>query len=279
MGSSRTPFWPLRILIATALAIVCAGPADALASGSPEPVSGGAAIAPPTAVRSSVSGATARPPSASTHGAWLASVTITEYWPVPESWFRGALVTAPGLPGKHRIDWLYSAEGLSMNGQGIGLDGRMYHISDLGSGGWVTAAGRATDAARDWFGGTPFWRAGGYWQNASGGVTFPVQAGGWSAGTGQRYVPLAGVRFAPGPARALKPYESIAVDPRVIPLGSRVYIPAYRNDGYGGWFVAQDTGGAIIGHRIDVYRTPPAGPAVGGQYLAGQRIFVVKPSS
>ncbi|HTX29990.1 MAG TPA: 3D domain-containing protein [Solirubrobacteraceae bacterium] len=279
MGSSRRPFSPLGILIAAAFALAVGGPAAALASGSPEPVSGGAAIAPPPAVKSKVSAATTAPPTAGSHGAWLSSVTISEYWPVPESWFVGALVTAPGLPGKHRLDWLYSAEGMSMNGEGIGLDGRMYHIADLGSGGWVTAAGKATDAAKGWLGGPPFWRSGGYWRSASGSVTFPLQAGGWSAGVGQSYVPLPGVRFAPGPALALKPYQSIAVDPRVIPLGSRVYIPAYRNDGFGGWFVAQDTGGAIVGHRIDVYRTPPATAATGGQYLAGQRVFVVRPSS
>ncbi len=38
----------------------------------------------------------------------------------------------------------------------------------------------------------------------------------------------------------------VAVDPRVIPLGSHLYIPGY------GRAVAGDTGGAIIGHRIDL---------------------------
>ena len=38
----------------------------------------------------------------------------------------------------------------------------------------------------------------------------------------------------------------IAVDPRVIPLGTRVFVPGY------GYAVAADTGGAIKGHRIDV---------------------------
>ncbi|MBV8431108.1 MAG: hypothetical protein JO244_08100, partial [Solirubrobacterales bacterium] len=169
--------------------------------------------------------------------------------------------------------------GVSMNGQGIGLDGQIYHIAQLGSGGWITAAGRPTDPARGWLGGAPFWRAGGYWRNRSGGVTFPLQTGGWSLGPGQSYVPLAGVRFTPGPALALHPYQSIAVDPRVIPLGSRVYIPAYRNDGYGGWFVAQDTGGAIVGHRIDVYRTPPAEAADPGQFLRGQEVYVIRPAN
>ena len=62
----------------------------------------------------------------------------------------------------------------------------------------------------------------------------------------------------------------------MIPLGSRVYIPAYKHDGHGGWFIAQDTGGAINGHHVDVYRTPPASPTDGGQYLTGQRVYVIK---
>lgn len=42
----------------------------------------------------------------------------------------------------------------------------------------------------------------------------------------------------------------IAVDPKVIPLGSRVYIEF--PDGHGFYAVAEDTGGAIKGNRIDV---------------------------
>lgn len=42
----------------------------------------------------------------------------------------------------------------------------------------------------------------------------------------------------------------IAVDPRIIPLGSRVYIKF--PDGHGVYAVAEDTGGAIKGNRIDV---------------------------
>jgi 3D (Asp-Asp-Asp) domain-containing protein len=38
----------------------------------------------------------------------------------------------------------------------------------------------------------------------------------------------------------------LAVDPRVIPLGSRVYVPGH------GVLVADDTGGAIKGRRVDI---------------------------
>jgi hypothetical protein len=263
-----------RLACGLSAAALIAVPAEALALGASLPITGGAAIAPaPAAVPSTP------PPSSRTHGVWLGRVTITEYWPAPESWFVGQLVSAPGLPGKHRIDWLYSAQGLSMQGSGIGLDGLTYHIAAPGSGGWVTATGRPTEASQGWSGGAPYWRAGGYWRNASGGPTFPLAGGGWSSGTGRRYVPLAGVSFAAGLPRPLAAYGSIAVDPRVIPLGSRVYIPAYRTDGHGGWFIAADTGGAILGHRIDVYRTPPASPSVGGQYLTAQRVFVVRRGS
>ena len=39
----------------------------------------------------------------------------------------------------------------------------------------------------------------------------------------------------------------IAVDPRVIPLGTKVYVEGY------GYAVAADTGGAIKGNKIDVF--------------------------
>ena len=62
------------------------------------------------------------------------------------------------------------------------------------------------------------------------------------------------------------------------PLGSRVYIPAYRSDGHGGWFTAEDAG-AIVGRRIDVDRSPPAVIGDPGQYLTAQRVYVVKPAT
>lgn len=42
----------------------------------------------------------------------------------------------------------------------------------------------------------------------------------------------------------------IAVDPNIIPLGSKVYIQ--YPDGQGTYAVAEDTGGAIKGNRIDI---------------------------
>jgi 3D (Asp-Asp-Asp) domain-containing protein len=286
-------FRPRRTLIAAALAALAGAPAAVALT--PSGTTGGGAVGTPSATgTTSTTGSgggalggglaptgttpttTTPSPSPHAHGEWLSNTTVTEYWPAPEAWFTGALVKVPGLTGEHRIDWLYSAAGVSMQGEGLGLDGQMYHINALGAGGWVTIDGKSTSASDGWAAGAPYWRAGGYWRNRKGGVTFPLAAGGWSAGTGRRYVPLKGVSFAAGASLPLHYYQSVAVDPSVIPLGSRVYIPAYRNDGHGGWFIAQDTGGAIRGHHVDVYRTPPASPTDTGADLTDQRIYVIK---
>lgn len=226
-------------------------------------------------VKFSINTIHAAPPSpAGGPGKWLGGFELTEYYPALEAWFAGAPVNAPGLPGQHRIDWLYSAHGLSMEGDGVGLNGRQYHVADLGSGGWLTAGGQGT--AQFGPGSAPFWRTGGFWRNSSGVLTFPLAAGGWSAGVGVRYVPPPGITFAPGQSRPLGYLRSVAVDPRVIPLGSHVFIPAYQSIN-GGWFEADDTGGAIVGNHIDVFRPPPSNPSDTGNFATSQNVYVVPP--
>jgi hypothetical protein len=228
----------------------------------------------------------AQPRTAPTAGAaairrttWLSSFRITEYYPAPEAWAVGARVATPGLPTAHRIDWLYSGFGLSMEGTGIGLDGRLYHIDSLGHGGWLTRAGKLTfDGVHN--NGPPYWRRGGYWKNRRGGLTFALLAGGWSNGAAVRWVPPPrGISFAPGPGTpGLRYWRTIAVDPSLIRFGSRVYIPYYRHvQGATGWFVANDTGGAINGRHIDVYRAPPPSPDGSARALSGQRALIVPP--
>ena len=53
----------------------------------------------------------------------------------------------------------------------------------------------------------------------------------------------------------------VAVDPALIPLGSRVYVTGYHFPGLppGGFQgVAADTGGAIVGNRLDIYLDAPS---------------------
>ncbi len=206
---------------------------------------------------------------------WLSKVTITEYYPAPERWFIGAQVVTPGIDRKSRVDWLYSARGVSMEGDGVGLDGNLYHIDSVGSSGWITKAGKAARFGSDSSIFAPFWRGEGFWRNKRGDVTFPLAQGGWFAGVGRRYIAPTDITFAAGVSRSLRYYRSIAVDPKLIPLGSLVYVPAYRPLNKDGWFRADDTGGAILGRHIDVYRRPPESSSDQGRYLKDRRIFVV----
>jgi 3D (Asp-Asp-Asp) domain-containing protein len=209
---------------------------------------------------------------------WLSGVIVTEYYPVPERWSDGRAVATPGLTGRHRADWLYSAKGVSMEGDGVDLSGHHVHIADLGSVGWVNARGRPTvppSCGIRWSRGAPYWRAGG-WRNAAGEVTYPLHRGGWASGAGHWVGGYGGATFSPGPSLPLTYYHSVAVDPRLIPRGSRVYIGAYRGIN-GGWFVAQDTGGAIIGRHIDVYRPPTRERFGPGRLLLRQRVYVIPP--
>lgn len=209
------------------------------------------------------------------------NMLLTQYFPYPESWADGEKVGVPGLETKHRIDWLYSAAGVSMEGDGIGLNGQRYHISELGQGGWVNARGRRTIAtAKGWSNGRPVWRNGGFWRNAKGAVTYRKANGKWSNGKGKKMVQIPlGIEFSKGPSRDLTFYKSIAVDPNLIPMGSMVFIPAYRGvGGSNGWFRADDVGGAIINRHIDVYIRPPRYKS-SGTSMENERVLVVPPGT
>src|SRR5690242_20127315 len=102
------------------LALIAAAAAAALAA--PVPENGGA----------SASGCPPRPAPTMhriTSPRWVSHAVVTEYYPIREAWFRGKLVRAPGLPGRHRVDWLYGPRGLAMNGEGLGADGRFYRFA------------------------------------------------------------------------------------------------------------------------------------------------------
>jgi hypothetical protein len=210
----------------------------------------------------------------------VSDVLITEYFPAPERWFGGRKVRAPGLTGFHRIDWLYSARGLAMQGEGIGTDGRLYHFAGPYSLAWRNAHGHAT---------YPCTRAPGYWTDGApawigptrlshaGDVTYPLGAGAWSNGPPARIIPAARqASFAPGASLPLSYWRDAAVDPRLIPHGSSIFARAYCGTPSDGWFVAADTGGAIIGRHIDIFRAPPA-IAWDDRALPNESIFVVPP--
>lgn len=207
--------------------------------------------------------------------AWLPKTMVTEYYPARESWFAGKRIKTPGIGGRNsKIDWLYSAVGMSMEGDGLGSDGNRYHIDNLGRGGWVGRDGKAANWGSSSKNRTPFWRSSGFWRNSKKAVTFQLEDDSWYRGEGKRWVAPKGITFARGPSRPLRYYRSVAVDPGLIPMKSLVWVGRYRSENGDGWFRADDTGGAIDGRHIDVYRKPPKVIGEAGSY-ANQRIYVV----
>ena len=67
---------------------------------------------------------------------------------------------------------------------------------------------------------------------------------------GSAYDPSAGSRTAMGTRARV---GAVAVDPRVIPLGTKLYIESADGFPTYGFAVAEDTGGAIKGNRIDLF--------------------------
>ncbi|MDY6045132.1 MAG: 3D domain-containing protein [Peptoniphilus sp.] len=84
---------------------------------------------------------------------------------------------------------------------------------------------------------------------------------------GTAYDPSAGKWTASGtPARV----GAVAVDPRVVPLGTKLYIESADGFPTYGFAVAEDTGGAIKGNRIDLFYNTR-----GEAYQFGRRNVVV----
>jgi 3D (Asp-Asp-Asp) domain-containing protein len=265
-------------VLGAALRLTACGTAAVLAAGSLLAVATRPADTPAAGVRAA-SVCPPQPPSVVrtiTRPRWLPHTLVTEYFPVRESWFTGRAVRAAGLPTRHRVDWLYGPHGVAMNGEGLGLDGRVYHFAGPYDIGWVNGAGRPTRGCWNgqWSAGPPSWLDVG-WRNRSGGPTYPQAGGGWSNGPPHGVVRASETpRFQTGSPLPMAYWKRVAVDPRLIPLGSRVFIPAYCATPAHGWFVAGDTGGAIVAHHVDVFRTPPRALA-DSHALWGQTIFVI----
>jgi hypothetical protein len=213
------------------------------------------------------------------HGTWDRYL-VTEYFPVPERWFVGKPVRAIGLPGRHAQDFLWSPAGLTMEFDGVLRDGRRVHFANDEGIAWVNRAGVATRPLPNggWSSGQPVWRDVG-WRNADGQPTFPKVTGGWSNGRGVTREPSP-LRFALGPSEPfLRYWHTAAVDPSVIPFGSRIYVPAFRHAPNHGWFVAEDTGHTIIDHQVDLYLPPPPRRDPRLQFARRLRVLVVPPRS
>ncbi|HEY5586418.1 MAG TPA: 3D domain-containing protein [Ruminiclostridium sp.] len=66
----------------------------------------------------------------------------------------------------------------------------------------------------------------------------------------------------------------IAVDPRVIPLGTRVYVEVLGAAADYGYAVAADTGGAIKGNKIDIYLD--SGSSVSAWGVRNVKVYILK---
>jgi 3D (Asp-Asp-Asp) domain-containing protein len=182
----------------------------------------------------------------------LGDFQLTYYWFAGESTFVGKPITAPGIAGTYREDFLYSARGVPMEGTGTALSTAHVHYAGTNGGYWVNKAGQKTvPGASGWSNGAPYWRDGG-WRNASGGVTYQRKDNSWVNGTGVTHRAYHDI-FGPGAGTDVTEWLSIATDLSVIPRGTHVYVPRLAGSPAHGCFRADDTGGAIIGRHIDVF--------------------------
>ncbi len=170
---------------------------------------------------------------------WLSNFHITNYTLAQEKNFSGAKVMARGPKGEKlgsfRQDFLCSGKGIAMQGTGLSESGKYVKFIMGTGGGWKPGftALKNCDAARFEFVDTVF---------GARGESVPLEA-----------------------------FRSIAVDPKVIRLGSYVWIGEIKGE-LGGWFRADDTGGAIDRRDIDVY-TATKNPNF---TFTGVKVFVTK---
>ncbi len=220
---------------------------------------------------------------------WVKGFTITEYYPASESWFAGPKKTFPGIAGKHRVSWLLSAYGVSMEGDGWSSSwtgpGSKWASWQGGSDGWINSKGRRTSPGGPlgWTNGSPAWLGCG-WKNKKGKWTFPgnfLSRGAeakWANGKPKHWVGCPNTSFGYSHSTSLRFWNSVAVDPGLFPRGRTwFYVPAYRNTRCNGWFRADDTGAAISGLHLDIYRPPPSGPT-GGHSAFGKKVLIKRGS-
>lgn len=199
----------------------------------------------------------------------LGDFQLTYYWFAAEQGFVGGKVSAPGIAGTYREDFLYSARGVPMEGTGTADSTAHVHYAGTHGGYWVTKAGAKTvPSVRGWSGGAPYWREGGY-RTATGAVTFKRADGTWANGPGVGPPLPYHDLFDAGVGTNVVEWKSIATDLGVIPRGTSVYVPQLASSPAHGCFRADDTGGAIIGTHIDVFipQTTLGGLPVRGEVL------------
>ena len=199
---------------------------------------------------------------------WITNFVVTEYWPVPENWFTGKKVSAPGLKRPARIDWLYSARGVSMEGDGVDSDGRRVHIDCLGRAGWINKKGRRTVPGSDgWSGGPPFWRNARIWFNKRGLPTFPLSAGGWSDGKGRRYSRQFGYLLRRRPVARPGLLRLDRGGPRLHPARQPHLHPRLQDPSTAAGSAPRTPAARSSARHLDVFRPPPAERFGNGRYL------------
>jgi VWFA-related protein len=157
---------------------------------------------------------------------------------------HGKTTNPKNIKGTYYREFLYSAKGVCMQGSGKAISGET--IKYVGSGGgWVNELRESVHYNRKL----------GKYTKADGTASSPYWIKDESSVIFEQ---LPKDTFIGSKGWNIIPWYTIAVDPKIIPYGSIVYIK--RLDGINiegislnGFFIAADTGGAIKGNRIDVF--------------------------